>query len=58
MSRRLKRQRIDSNTSWNEINESSKFYSKFNKIKALFDEIQHKNIDIKLERVLANDEML
>jgi hypothetical protein len=40
------------------MTESSKFYSKFNKIKALFDEIQHKNIDIKLDRVLDNDEML
>ena len=40
------------------MTESSKFYSKFNKIKALFDEIQHKNIDIKLDRVLDSDEML
>ena len=51
---KLKRKRINSNTSYTD----SLFYSKFDKIKELFDEIENNNIDIKLQRILDNDDML
>ena len=52
--KQLKRKRINSNTSYSD----SLFYSKFDKIKELFDEIENNQIDINLQRILDNDDML